>query len=250
MNETTITETKDLIAKEDTQIGFKTEAGFEAIQRVAKLLSSSGLVPKAYKGNIPDCTIAAEIALRMRMSPLMVTQNLNIINGRPSWSSSFLVSAFNICGRFGAIKYHMVDADLNEIEAWKPGAYGCYVTATEKDTGEVLTGSLVTTDIAKKEGWWSRKDRQTGKETSKWQSMPDQMLRYRAAAFFIRSVAPEISLGLYTTEEVEDFDPPVSKGEAQFIECSEANFDGYGLDPDAATETTPVLTATLDDFRN
>ena len=39
---------------------------------------------------------------------------------------------------------------------------------------------------------------------SKWQTMPEQMLRYRAASFFVRAYAPELSLGLATREEVED----------------------------------------------
>lgn len=38
----------------------------------------------------------------------------------------------------------------------------------------------------------------------KWKSMPELMLKYRAAAFFIRTVAPEILFGLYTQEEAVD----------------------------------------------
>ena len=57
--------------------------------------------------------------------------------------------------------------------------------------------------MAKAEGWWSKKDR-NGNETSKWQTMPELMLRYRAATFLIRSVAPDIALGFPTTEEAID----------------------------------------------
>jgi hypothetical protein len=51
--------------------------------------------------------------------------------------------------------------------------------------------------MAEKEGW-------TSKQGSKWMTMPGQMLRYRAAAFWQRVYAPEISMGFYTKEEVED----------------------------------------------
>ena len=34
--------------------------------------------------------------------------------------------------------------------------------------------------------------------------MPEQMLRYRAAAWFIRTTAPELSMGLQTVDEVKD----------------------------------------------
>jgi hypothetical protein len=38
--------------------------------------------------------------------------------------------------------------------------------------------------------------------------MRELMLRYRAAAFFARLYAPDITLGMQTAEEVEDIDPP------------------------------------------
>lgn len=52
-------------------------------------------------------------------------------------------------------------------------------------------------EMADKEGW-------TKKNGSKWQSMPSQMLRYRAAAFWQRVYCPEISMGLITKEEADD----------------------------------------------
>ena len=54
-----------------------------------------------------------------------------------------------------------------------------------------------TMGMAKAEGW-------TTKNGSKWKSMPSQMLRYRAAAFWQRVYCPEISMGLLTKEEVDD----------------------------------------------
>jgi hypothetical protein len=37
--------------------------------------------------------------------------------------------------------------------------------------------------------------------------MPEQMLRYRAAAFFARIYAPDITLGMQTSEEMRDIEP-------------------------------------------
>ena len=53
--------------------------------------------------------------------------------------------------------------------------------------------------LPKKEGW-------TDKSGSKWNTMPGQMLRYRAAAFWQRVYCPEIAMGLMTSEEYEDID--------------------------------------------
>ena len=60
-----------------------------------------------------------------------------------------------------------------------------------------MESSEITIAMAKAEGWYSK----TG---SKWQTMPEQMLRYRSAAFFVRAYAPEISLGIATDDEARD----------------------------------------------
>jgi hypothetical protein len=51
--------------------------------------------------------------------------------------------------------------------------------------------------MAAAEGW-------TTKKASKWLTMPELMLQYRAAAFFGRVYCPEILNGLYSEQEVTD----------------------------------------------
>ena len=173
-------------------------ADFDAAQRMAKALCSSTLVPKEYQGQqgLANSLIALEIASRMRLSPLVVMQNMTPIHGRPTWSSKFLIATVNASGRFSPLRFVFDDKE-------KPAS--CYVVATDKATGEVLEGETITLELARKEGWWSRKDRQ-GNETSKWQTMTGQMLRYRAAAWWSNVYCPEIALGLLTQEEAVDIE--------------------------------------------
>ena len=42
------------------------------------------------------------------------------------------------------------------------------------------------------------------KSGSKWPTMPEQMLRYRAASFWVSAYAPEMAMGLRTEEEQRD----------------------------------------------
>src|ERR1035437_501845 len=77
---------------------------FEHVQRVAKVFSGSDLVPKLYKNNIGNCVIALEMAARIGASPLMVMQNLDVIQGKPSWSSKFLIASVNACGKFSPLR--------------------------------------------------------------------------------------------------------------------------------------------------
>ena len=171
-------------------------AAFEAAQRMAQALCTSTMVPSDYRGQqgLSNSLIALEIAARMGLSPLVVMQNMTPIHGKPSWSSSFLIATVNASGRFTPLRFVFDDKD-------NPSS--CYAVARDKATGEVLEGQTISIEMAKREGWWSRPDRY-GKETSKWQSMTGQMLRYRAAAFWVKVYCPEISLGLMTQEEVAD----------------------------------------------
>jgi hypothetical protein len=182
----------------DTLQVFSGIAAFDAAQRMAKALCSSSLVPKEYQGQqgLANSLIALEIAGRMRLSPLVVMQNMTPIHGRPTWSSKFLIATVNASGRFSPLRF-VFDA--------KEQPSSCYAVATDKATGEVLEGETITLELARKEGWWSRKDRQ-GNETSKWQTMTGQMLRYRAAAWWSNVYCPEIALGLITQEEALDIE--------------------------------------------
>lgn len=170
--------------------GFDTVGGFDLIQRTAKLFASSNIVPTQFQNNLPNCVIAVDMALRMGANPLMVCQNLYVVHGRPAWSAQFLIATINQSGRFSAIRYEF--QGKQGTDEW-----GCKAVATELATKEKLEGPLITIGLAKKEGWY-------GKNGSKWQTMPELMLRYRAAAWFVRAYAPEIAMGLQTAEEVKD----------------------------------------------
>lgn len=202
--------------------GFTSAAGFELLQRMSKMFSTSKLVPEVYRNNIGDCAIAINMAQRMNADPLMVMQNLYIVYGNPAWSSKFMIAMFNQCGRFSSIHY---DASGKEgTDSW-----GCRAWAVELATGEKVTGPEVTIGLAKKEGWYDKKG-------SKWQTMPQQMLRYRAAAWFIRTTAPELSMGLQTREEaidIESEEVPMQVARQEIHEEIQANANSEDLMPKA-----------------
>ena len=179
-----------LVRLEDQVIqpSFGDTNSFEHSQRVAKMLSSSNLIPKEYQGNIQNTMIALEMANRIGASPLMVMQNLYIVHGKPSWSSSFIIAAINNCKRFSPLRFTIKgEGALMTCKAW----------ANDLHTNEKLEGPKVSMEMAKAEGWVSRPG-------SKWQTMPELMIRYRSAAFFGRLYAPDILMGMHTVEEVAD----------------------------------------------
>ncbi|GGD19997.1 hypothetical protein [Aureimonas glaciei] len=196
---------------------FSSTSSFEQAQRIAKALVSSDLVPANYRGsdNLGNALIAMDTAGRMGLSPLVVMQNLHIIEGRPSWASSFIIGALNSCGLFVPIRFRIEKLGKRTVsfDRWE-GPKGnrskvtakmdvedmtCVAWTAEKGTGEILEGPPVTIAMAVAEGWYT-------KPGSKWVTMPDLMIRYRAAAFFGRLYAPHILNGMPTEDEVIDIE--------------------------------------------
>ena len=174
---------------------------FEHAQRSAGALAKSDLVPKEYKNNVANCLIALDMAGNMNLSPLIVMQNLHIIHGRPSWSSKFLISVIKSSPRFSKVEFIRTGKDTDNK--------GCYVQAFDNELGKVVHGTHVDMKMANAEGW-------VNKTGSKWKTMPDLMLMYRAGAFFARIHAPELTMGILTSEENRDI-PQVTE-DAEIIE--------------------------------
>jgi hypothetical protein len=170
---------------------------FNLAYQMAKGLSQSTLVPQQFQNNPANCLIALEQSNRLNISPMAVMQNLYIVQGKPSFSSSFIIGLINASG-----KYDMELQFDEEEKDGKPYACTCW---TEKD-GRKVTGIKITMDMAEKEGW-------SKKNGSKWITIPQVMLRYRAASFFARMNCPELSIGLYSKEELDDF-PTQKKSKA------------------------------------
>ena len=171
---------------------FSSENAFVSVQRMAKALASSTLVPDSYRGeaNLGNCIIALELSQRIGASVMAVMQSMVPIHGKPTWSASFLIATVNSCGRFSPMRFRWVGKEGTDD-------WGCRAYAVEREGNLELVGALVTIAMAKAEGWY-------GKSGSKWKTMPEQMLQYRAAAFWCRAYAPEIALGMHTSEEVND----------------------------------------------
>ena len=168
---------------------FGTSDNFIMAMQMAKALASSTIVPATFQKNDANCLIAIEQAQRLRVSPLMVMQNLYVIQGRPSWSSKFLIAAINNSGKFD------MELQFEETKDKDGKPYSCLAWTTKN--GRRVEGMTVDMEMAKAEGW-------IGKNGSKWKTMPQLMLRYRAASFFSSLNCPELTMGLYTKEDLQE----------------------------------------------
>jgi hypothetical protein len=169
---------------------------FELACRQAKVYASSTIVPEIYRDNLANCFIAMNMAKRIGADIMQTMQSLHIIYGKPGWSAQFLIATFNQCGKYSALRYEWTG------EKGTP-EWGCRAWAVEKATRERIEGPWVTLKLVRDEGWFDRKDKQ-GNFVSKWRTMPELMFHYRAAAFLVRTHAPELAMGLQTAEELSD----------------------------------------------
>ena len=187
----------------NNEIQIRTEPGeiaefgnskFGTMLTLANRLASSKLVPAQFRGAPEDIYLALDMADRMNMNPLLVMQNLYVVQGRPAWSSQFIIACVNASRRYTPLRF--------KIERDKAGNItSCQCVANDRATGEVLTGTKITAEMVRSEGWES-------KAGSKWKTMPEQMYRYRAAAFFARVNCPEVTMGIYSADEVREFAEP------------------------------------------
>ncbi len=188
---------------------------FEFAQRQAKSLADSQLVPKQYQGQqgLPNCLVALEMSKRMHLSPLTVMQNLNVIHGKPYWSAQFIASTIMSCGRFSNFDY-LVKGEGETLEV--------QCIATRLEDKKQVKGTTVSMRMARQEGWAAR--------NSKYASMPELMLRNRAATFFGRQYIPDLLLGVQTSEEVVDIESePINVSESQ-VQVEKIQEDDNDLD--------------------
>ena len=92
---------------------------------------------------------------------------------------------------------------------------------------------IMAMQMAKDEGW-------LGKNGSKWKTMPQLMLRYRAASFFSSLNCPELTMGIYTKEEIEDNDfneYPMEDLQAQVQKDIAENANSQEFEPEEVTES-------------
>ena len=188
---------------------------FEFAQRQAKSLADSQLVPKQYQGQqgLSNCLVALEMSKRMNLSPLTVMQNLNVIHGKPYWSAQFIASTIMSCGRFSNFDYSVKgQGETLEVQC----------IATRLEDKKQVKGTAVSMRMARQEGWAAR--------NSKYASMPELMLRNRAATFFGRQYIPDLLLGVQTSEEVVDIESePINVSESQ-VQVEKIQEDDNDLD--------------------
>ena len=233
-----MSETKEMSAAapvKDIVIGTNIFSGwqeFQVAQRMAQALASSTIVPKEYHENLGNCIIALEMANRLNTSPMMVMQNLYIVNGRPAWSSQYIIAMINSSKKYKTeLQFDLTGSGENmACTAW-----------AEDYNGHKVTGPTITMAMANEEGW-------TTKNGSKWKTMPEVMIRYRAASFFGRLNCPDMIMGIYSADEAVEIGPdnyrdldPAQKVQEEIKKNANGAPIDINMDPDTGEVQKPPI---------
>jgi len=169
---------------------FESKEGFEAAQRMGKLLTMSSVISGDWRGNIANAVVAIDLSNKTGIPAMTIANHIYVVHGNVGFSAEFYRAIIHGSGRFASlIKYEMKDEE---------GEQHCRVYMMGND-GEMVYGSWYSTWIAKQEGLYTKKG-------SKWRVMPEVMLKARAATLFAKDYVSDIYLGLtnIATQVVED----------------------------------------------
>jgi hypothetical protein len=166
-------------------------ANMDEAWRFANALARSTFIPERFRDKPDECLIALDLAGRLRANWLAVMQHCYQVHGQPGIDASMTIGLVNSSGLFEPIQYEAV-GDHPRDKSYRVRAYSRRI-----GTEAVLYGPWIDWPLVEGEGWLS-------KGGSKWKTMPEQMFHYRAAAWWQRRHCPEMTLGMYTTDELYD----------------------------------------------
>ena len=215
---------------------------FEHMNRVGKVLAMSPLFPEHLRKGSAETAIANGIlvmnmAIRLNEDPLTVAQNIYFVGGKPGWSASYMISKANQHGVFKDPISWDIEGTGDKLSV---NAFAVLV-----GTGQRVSATC-DMRMAKAEGWT---------RNTKYNSMPELMLRYRSATMLIRLYCPEVMIGIPSQAEndmpmrdVTPYDmgrPAHSTGRDPNAAIDEPDHDDDGVilddapEPETKAETKP-----------
>jgi len=204
-------------------------SGIEMMEKAYKfseIIAKSDIIPTHYRGKPYNVFIAVQSGLRMNLDPMFIMQNTFVVSGKLGMGSAFAISLANQSGMFDAgIRYRIE----GEGDSLRVTAY-----TNLKNTGEEISYTIGMKE-AKAENWT---------KNPKYRTLPELMLRYRAATLLIRTHAPEVLNGMHMVEELKDVEASTRRIESKAKTMNEKLNEKFDLLPpiEDPVETKDLLT--------
>lgn len=177
--------TQKMIVKTDNTL----TQNFENNWEIAEKLCKSSIIPKEFQGKPENVLLCMGMSQKMGLDVITVMNNLQLVMGRQEWKGSFIPVLIEKTGKYNDLEFNFVGKEGSDD-------WGCYLEATRTRDGKRIKGTTITIKMTKDEGWYNR--------NSKWKTMPQQMLIYRASSFFARAYCAAALNGINTEGEIND----------------------------------------------
>jgi hypothetical protein len=155
----------------------------------AKLIASSDLVPKEYRGKPANILLVMNLAHRLKVDLLQGLQNISVINGKAAIWGDLL---------WGIIQSQSDLEDAHETHAGsiEKGTYVATCTIKRRGRSEPSVVNYSIQD-AKTANLWGKQ--------GPWRTDPARMLQLRARSFCARDAYPDALRGMISAEEAKDY---------------------------------------------
>jgi RecT family len=164
---------------------------YAAVEKMALTMANAKCtIPKHLQGNDGDCMAIIIQAMSWQLNPYSVAQKTHIVNGGLGYEAqlinSVLLARAPIEGRFD---YAWSDNWNNEKSL--PKDKTCTISFTLKETGEIKSHTISMAEV--------------GVQNSPlWKHDPKQQLAYLCMKKLARLYFPDVIMGVYSVDELED----------------------------------------------
>jgi len=161
----------------------------EQSMKIAESMASAKVtVPKHLQGNVGDCYAITLQALQWRMNPFVVAQKTHVVNGTLGYEAQLVNAVVAASGAIRGSFSYEYRGDGNSLE--------CRVGAVLRGTEAITWGE------------WLKSSDVTTKNSPLWKVNPKQQLGYLQVKNWARLYCPGAILGVYSTDELQDYAPP------------------------------------------
>lgn len=165
----------------------------ENLYKFATTMANANItVPKHLQGNPGDCMAICMQSAQWGMNPFSVAQKTHIVNGALGYEAQLVIAIVSTSGAIdGRFKFEF-QGDFTDT---KHGLVRC---------GAILKGEEEITW-----GEWIDCSKLKVKNSPLWKQQPKQQASYYAAKSWTRLNTPEVILGIYTPDELEQNSPEI-----------------------------------------
>lgn len=166
-----------------------------SVMRIADLMATGKTtIPKHLQGSQGDCFAVSLQAMQWGMNPFSVAQKTHLVNGTLGYEAQLVIAVLNSSPALGTRLNFQWSEDWKGVDGKndKSESHWCRVWATLKGEPEPRILEVSMAQVG------------TVRNSPNWVSDPRQQLAYLAAKRWGRLHAPDVILGVYTPDELQD----------------------------------------------